>query len=308
MSLLHCVSANSINRVGRHGLTLLELIVALGVLAVLSTVAVRAIDPIADQARYEVAQRLLTNLRTATVGDQSTRQSNGQRMITGLLADTGQLPSDLNHFLEQPIGLIAHGSQSFDSNRDSVNDVTLSSGWRGPYLHLGAGQNSLLDGWGRAPLIDPDGGVFDFTSLGSDNDSIAPEDGFRADISVTIPNSEYLSTVVFRLFAIDGGTGSRIDPSPTGLDQLGVLLYCVNGNGGTTGAIEEILIPVAASGSFEASRSNFIHGVAAARGVLWSDTDSDDLFDVGETLELSSYVHYFTVVGGSDARIDMELR
>jgi len=308
MSLSHCVNAHFVVRPCRNGLTLLELIVALGVLAVLSTVAVRAIDPIADQARYEVTQRLLTQLREATVGDPSMRQSNGQRLITGLLADTGQLPSDLNDYLEQPLGLIAHHRQAFDSNRDSVNDVTLSSGWRGPYLNPGAGQKSLLDGWGHAPLISSDGGVFAFTSLGSDNDSIAPEDGYRADVSVTIASSEYLSTAVFRLFAIDSGTGSRIDPSPSGLEQLGVLLYCVNANGGTTGAIEELLIPVAANGTFEASRSNLMHGVAAARGVLWSDTNSDNLFDVGETLELSSYVHYFTVVGGADVRIEMELR
>jgi prepilin-type N-terminal cleavage/methylation domain-containing protein len=308
MSLLPCVKATSAGHPARYGMTLLELIVALGILAVLSTVAVRALDPLADQARYEATQRLLTELRDATVGERSARQLNGQRMITGFLADTGQLPSDLDHFLEQPIGIVAHSLQSFDSNRDSVNDVTLSSGWRGPYLHLRAGQNGLLDGWGRAPLIDPDGGDFDFTSLGSDNDSIAPEDGFRADITVTIPTSEFLSSVVFRLFAIDAITGTRIDPSPTGLEQLGVLLYCVNGNGGTTGAIQERLLPVSASGSFEVSIENFIHGVAAARGVLWSDTDSDNSFDVGETLVLSSYVHYFTVVGGSDVRIEMELR
>jgi hypothetical protein len=125
---------------------------------------------------------------------------------------------------------------------------------------------------------------------------------------VTIAASVFTSNATFRLFDIDGGTGSRIDPSPTGVEQLGVLLYCINGNGGTSGAIEEVMLPVAASGTFETSKTNFIHGVAAARGVHWSDTDSDQQLDVGESILQSSYVHYFTVTGDADVRLEMELR
>jgi type II secretory pathway pseudopilin PulG len=70
-------------------LTLLELIVALGILAVLSTIAVQALDPLADQARYEATQRLLNDLRLATVGSTHARHTDGQPLVTGLLADTG---------------------------------------------------------------------------------------------------------------------------------------------------------------------------------------------------------------------------
>ncbi|MEM9586801.1 MAG: prepilin-type N-terminal cleavage/methylation domain-containing protein [Planctomycetota bacterium] len=292
----------------RRGLTLLELIVALGILAVLSTVAVQALDPLADQARYETTQRTLDQLRVATVGDPLARQVDGQRVVSGYVADMGQLPGTLDDLFTQPVGMIASSVQSFDSDRDSVNDVTLTSGWKGPYLQLGAGISSLTDGWGRAPLVDPDAGDFDFTSYGSDDDSVSPEDGYRADVSVVIPASHYTTTATFRLFAIDAVTSTRIDPSPSGTQQLGVLLYGIGVAGGSTGAIEELMIPVAATGTFEATQSSFVQGHAAARGILWDDADSDDVLDAGETIVDASYVHYFTVTSETDLRIEMELR
>jgi len=291
----------------RSAMTLLELVVALTILAVLSTIAVEALNPLADQARYESTQRILRRMRAATVGDLLARNVNGQRIVSGYLADTGAVPTALSDFFVKPAGLAANSSQSFDSDQDSVNDVTLLSGWKGPYLQLGPGESTLLDGWGANVLIDPDAGTFDYTSYGSDGDTAAPEDGYAADLTVAIPTTDYQSTVTFRLFEIDGTTQARIDPTPTGLEQLAVLLYSVNGNGGTDGSIEEKLYVVASTGTFEASKSSFIHGVAAARGILWTDTNSDDVFDSGESIVLSSYVHYFSVTE-SDLRVEMELR
>src|SRR5690606_3339949 len=114
----------------RSGLTLLELLVVLGILAVLSTIAVTSLDPIADQSRFEATQRLLDSVRLATVGDPALRQIQGQRIITGYDADTGILPSDVTDLVTQPVGLVAHSVVTFDSDRDSIDDVTLSSGWR----------------------------------------------------------------------------------------------------------------------------------------------------------------------------------
>lgn len=291
-----------------NGLTLLELIVALGILAVLSTIAVGSLDPLADQARYEATVRLLEELRDATLGSRTDRQVNGQRIVSGYLADTGTLPSDVDALLSIPAGLATHTTYSFDSDRDSTDDVSLTGGWRGPYLQLGAGQSSIVDGWGRSPLVDPDGGDFDFTSLGSDNDSVAPEDGYRGDISVAAAANSYTADVTFRLFDIDGTTGTRIDPTPTGSEQLAVLFYGINADGGTTGAVEELTLPVAATGTFEADRPGLIQGHYAARAVWWNDANGNDVFDSSETLSLASYVHYFTVVGGVNLRLEMELR
>lgn len=307
MSLSSC--DNRRRTTPQRGLTLLELIVVLGILAALSTIAIRSMEPLADQARYEATQRLLDRMREATVGDPFARQANGVRLISGYVADTGSLPVSLDDLSAKPAGVISYAAQTFDSDRDSVDDVSLSSGWNGPYLLLGAGQSSVLDGWGRAPQIDPDGGDFDFRSLGSDGDSVLPEDGYQVDISVVMPASTFTSSVtVFRVFAIDGTTGTRIDPAPTASEQLGVLVYSANGNGGTTGAIEEVMLPIAATGTFEATKTNVLHGSVAARAFQWTDTNADDQLDVGEPITLSSYIHYFQVIGGIDARIEMELR
>ncbi len=302
MLLSRCVRLHR----SRRGLTLLELIVALGILAALSTIAVRAIDPLADQSRYEATQRLLDDLRDATVGSALARQINGQPIVSGYLADTGSLPTNVSDFLSMPAGLIAHQIQSFDSDRDSINDVILASGWNGPYVLRGAGQTELLDGWGRPPLIGSDGGEFALVSLGCDNDSVLPEDGYQADLKATIPASRFSSSATFRLFAIDGNTNTRIDPSPSGLQRLGILLYAVNANGGTSGAMEEVTLNV--DGSFEASQNAMIHGPAAARGILWSDTNSDGQLDSGEPISLRSFVHHFMVTGDANLRIEMELR
>lgn len=292
----------------RIGLTLLELVIVLSILAVLSTVAVRAIDPLADQARYQTTVSTLDQLQRATTGELYARQPSGQPIVSGLIADTGVLPSALSDFTTQPVGIAAYAVQSFDSDRDASNDVTLSSGWNGPYVQLGAGQASLIDGWGQPILVDPDAGTFDFTSYGSDADSALPEDGYQANLVVEIPSSSYTSNLTLRLFDIDGTTGTRIDPSVSAFQQLGVLLYAVNAAGGTTGTIQELLLPVAAIGTFEATQTNIIHGQAAARGIVWNDTNLNQALDLGETIVRKSFVHYFTITSLSDLRIEMELR
>ena len=298
---------NSVART-RKALTLLELVVVLGILALLSTVAVRSLEPIADQARYEATQRVLNDVRFASVGDNSQRYTSGQPVISGYAADTGTLPSSVVDMLIKPVGLSDHAVQSFDSDRDLVNDVTLSSGWKGPYLQLGAGYDDIVDGWGREPTIVTAGSTIDILSQGSDGDSLASEDGYRADVIVTVTAEDYAGDIIFRLFAIDSTTGTRVDPTPGVTEQLGVLFYGVNAAGGTSGTIEQQMLAVAASGSYEYRRSNTTHGTVAARAIQWIDTDADDVLDVAEVITKKSYVHYTTVNSAADVRVEMELR
>ena len=292
----------------RRALTLLELVVVLGILALLSTVAVRSLEPIADQSRYEATQRVLNDLRFGAAGDNSHRFTSGQPIVSGFIADTGGLPTSVDDVLVCPVGISTHAVQNFDSDRDTVDDVTLSSGWKGPYLQLGAGYNAVVDGWGRTPTISVVGSDIDFVSLGSDGDSLAPETGYRADLTVGVTPQDYAGDIVFRLFAIDTLSGSRIDPAPTGTEQLGILFYGINAAGGSSGAMEEQMLIVAASGSFEFRRASTIHGTVAARAILWDDVDSDDVLDPAETITKKSYVHYPMVNSASDVRVEMELR
>lgn len=292
----------------RTGLTLLELVVVLGILAMLSSVAIRSLEPIADQARYESTQRLLDELRVAVAGHPARQSASDATVIHGLFADTGTFPSDMDDLLLRPAGIIDHTLQSFDSDRDTVDDVTLTSGWNGPYMQLGAGRATIVDGWGNAPTLTPNLGGLDLASLGSDGDSIGSETGSQADITLPILAKDITGAIVCRLFDIDGLSGLRIDPNPTGTQQLGVLFYGVNAAGGSTGAIEEQMLVVAASGSFDVRRSDTTHGTVAVRAILWNDTDNDDALDGGETIVKKSYVHTLQVHSGVDNRVEMELR
>lgn len=291
----------------RLALTLLELVVVLGILAVLSTVAIRSLEPIADQARYEQTQVVLNNLRGAIVGQSDFRPTTNAP-ASGFVLDVGALPTTSAELLVRPLNLIDRTLQSFDSDRDLTNDVSLSSGWNGPYLHLTAGLDEIVDGWGRELSFVANAGDLELLSLGSDGDSTAPETGYGKDVSVTITQEEYLGTLVFRLFDIDNLNGSRIDPSPTGLEKLGVLFYGVNATGATTGAIAEQLINIDGAGSFEFRRNNTLIGITAARAILWDDTDNDDELDANESIIKKSIVHYPLVQPRLETRVEMELR
>ncbi|MFO0942145.1 MAG: prepilin-type N-terminal cleavage/methylation domain-containing protein [Pirellulales bacterium] len=292
----------------RFGLTLLELVVVLGILAVLSTVAVRSLEPLADQARYDYSKQLVLDLREAIAGPSRTSIARNGQSVSCFVFDTGSLPSDANDLLDRPVTIVNRSTQSFDSDRDSINDVTLSSGWNGPYVTLGPGVSTIIDGWGFDPSLSESSGSLTITSYGSDGDSAGLEDGYRQDISVTILPDDYLGTVVFRLYSIDSQNGSRIDPNPSGNEQLAVLFYGVNSTGLNTGAVAEQMLVVNNAGPFEYRRSNTVAGQIAARAILWDDADSDDVLDLGETILKKSLVHYIFAQPRVETRVEMELR
>ena len=245
--------------------------------------------------------------------------ANGHKIISGFTADTGALPASLDDLLVKPAGLASYGSDSFDSDRDLTNDVTLSRGWNGPYLQLGAGRTSILDGWGNAFTLQNNSGSLTIASLGSDSDSIFPEDGYQADISVEIPVNSYSGDVVFRLYAINTTTGSRVDPTqtnlldgiaspPAGTKMLGVHFYGKNASGGTSGEIQETMCVVGMTGSFEFRISNAMLGTGAARAVFWEDANNDQLCNAGEVVLRKSCVHTFDILPGHENRFDLELR
>src|SRR5262245_22941361 len=123
----------------RCGLTLLELVIVLAILAVLSLVAIVATESTVDQARYDVTLKTLDNFQTAVLGPINQRDSNGDIIVSGFLADNGTLPraasnspatalAELYHTLK-PNRLVA-----FQAWPTSDPEIKLFSGWRGPYL------------------------------------------------------------------------------------------------------------------------------------------------------------------------------
>jgi type II secretory pathway pseudopilin PulG len=302
----------------RAAVTLLELVVVLGILALLAGVAVQSLDPIANQSRYELTQSVLNAMSIAIVGDPDANNMNGQRTISGYVSNTGTLPTSVDDLLIRPTALLAYGTQSFDSDRDLVNDLTLSRGWNGPYLRLGAGRTSILDGWGNMPLLQNNAGMLTIVSRGSDNDSVPPENGYQADLAATIAVSAYTGDVVFHLYAINPVNGARVDPTLTNLltgiavppvqtKLLGIHFYAKNASGGTTGIVQELMCPVSMSGTYEYRISNALLGSAAARAVFWVDLNNDQSVSTGETILRKSTLNVFNIVPGCENRFDLEL-
>lgn len=151
------------------GLTLIEVVVVLAILAVLAGVAVRSLEPIADQTRFEVTQRTLDLVEDAIIQD--ARLSDGTRQISGFVSDIGRLPQSTamltdNIGTEQfvqvdpPVNVslssfpIADrsGPDASDANNPTDVDctqVSIRCGWRGPYVTVSDPTEGIVDGWGR---------------------------------------------------------------------------------------------------------------------------------------------------------------
>lgn len=301
-----------IQRSLRSALTLTELLVVLTILSVLTLVAVQATDGVIEQARFDATQATLTSIRAAVLGDRTLRNSDGTVRVTGFIADTGRPPQSIDELVTQPVNVIASTQASFDSDGDGTDDVTLVSGWNGPYVRFGLDAASQADGWGRNFAVTPVVNSTDplvILSYGSNGATAPAETGYDTDLSVTMTAAERRETVTFRLFEIDSGTSSRIDPSPlTGTEKLRVFLYGPSVDTGTDGSIERKPLEIDPP-TFETSQPLPI-GRYAARGLRWSDTDNNDVVDTGEATGLKkSYVRYFQVIGdGGGERIEMELR
>ena len=168
----------------RSGLTLLELLVVLVILAIVATVAVQSLQPQVDQQRFESASRLLTEIKTATLGPSQKYQTDGTPLISGFVADLGRGPlvasasldgdetQVLSELWDAQTELGAKFPYQFRAGPNQPVDystIRLPCGWRGPYLQLGIGLNSILDPWGRPPEL------------------VAGAGGELAGIKITIP-------------------------------------------------------------------------------------------------------------------------
>ncbi len=150
------------------GFTLLEMVIVVAILAVLAGIAVRGVDGLDQQARFEATRRVMRDVNDAVLA--TGQDADGSLLISGFVADMGRLPwaysyvdpttqlttlqplelwSNPNNALQpfavrQAMNLQCNGSTYSDST------VFIASGWRGNYLRLGVGQSSLQDGWGQS--------------------------------------------------------------------------------------------------------------------------------------------------------------
>ncbi|MEM9099473.1 MAG: prepilin-type N-terminal cleavage/methylation domain-containing protein, partial [Pseudomonadota bacterium] len=73
------------------GFSLLEVLIVVSILSVAAYVALDAVDHDSSELRYNLTETRLEKIRRAIVGDPSLTL-NGSPMISGYVADVGQLP------------------------------------------------------------------------------------------------------------------------------------------------------------------------------------------------------------------------
>ena len=222
----------------RRGLTLLELAIVLIILAALTTVAVRSLGPVADQARYEKTQQTLIEIEQAIL--LRSIEPGGIVSYSGFVADMGRLPRRLDELWRRP----QSDDELFqvhdvDTGVTGGGNVRVVAGWKGPYLLLPPGMNpldELKDGFGNGfiftesesvvghPLIrieSPGSGIGDlYDRLSSLPRGFEIEYQYRStgdiEVFVRIPDGDPPvpddHVIEARLFGPQDGRGERFAP------------------------------------------------------------------------------------------------
>ena len=206
----------------RPAFTLLELVVVLAILAVVTTLAIRSLDHLEDQSRYEATTRGQEELSAAVFGSPDDRAADGTRTVSGFVADMGRLPitTGANDLAISELwvnpgvpcdvrpAIIANGVPHASEDPQ----VLVAGGWRGPYLRLPIGATTWLDGWGN-PMTSP------ATASPPDPDSTG-----YARLRDAANNPIITAGQEIRIISHLGANG-RLDASDTGYDRDGGLSF-----------------------------------------------------------------------------------
>lgn len=200
---------------------MLELIIVLSILAVLTTVAVQSLEPVGKQSRVDATQKTLAELRAAIVGRETTTDDS-QVSNPCFVSDMGRFPTSIDELFVN-----IHNVTEFHSSAlaGDHSDVTVSRGWRGPYMRLPAGATTLRDGWGNFFGFDLTDGL-KVTSFGSDalSDSVgAPVDTYGVDTGFSLTttasvDSYYGHSISGNVLELVGG--QWVAPTAATEDQL----------------------------------------------------------------------------------------
>lgn len=150
-----------------QGFTLLELVVVLAILAIMTAIAIREVGSIQQGERYLASQKGLDALELAILGDPATRQAAAAGGGNGFVSDVGRLPQTVAYGVgTNSLGELWTWSGATYDIRPALlsngvaaayedSQVLVPCGWRGPYLRLARGDDTVRDGWGR-PYVTPD--------------------------------------------------------------------------------------------------------------------------------------------------------
>jgi general secretion pathway protein G len=199
---------------GKAGFTLIEVILVILLIGIMAGLAANLLTNTLDQARFDEAQKKMTVLSNAIVGNPDLN-TNGIRSDFGFVGDIGRLPTALTE-------LVTQGALPAWSAATGV-------GWHGPYVPGDFAQNPdgyRTDGWGTLFTYTSATGVI--TSLGSD--SAAGGTGYAADFStpdLTAPTDQRAGTITGRVTDLLGNplasvAGATVTVSVTNNPVAGV--------------------------------------------------------------------------------------
>ncbi|MEM1313100.1 MAG: hypothetical protein AAGI51_00990 [Pseudomonadota bacterium] len=216
------MSGRRVLRRAQTGFSLLEVLVTTGILAGAAYVALSTVEVDTGRHRYDMTEQRLDAIRRALVGDAGLA-ANGSPVVSGFVADVGQLPPCLQALVVREVDCDGDGTDDFTPPSFNFDDV-LSYGWRGPYLTTRSG--SYPDAWGN-----DDGGV-DFgwnlavpagtpppvdaltiTSLARDRvvGDTSMDGGYDVDQTLPIPFAAFTTTVAGLEATLTNDSGGDVD-------------------------------------------------------------------------------------------------
>lgn len=128
------------------GFTLLEILVVIGLIGIVAMGSATLLIDDGDWKRQEESVKRWDAIRKAIIGEPNL-SLNGSPYVAGYVADMGRLPQNIRELFlqgEQPTWNPTIAITDF--NNAPTNLITVSGGWRGPYLYT-AGSAQYRDGW-----------------------------------------------------------------------------------------------------------------------------------------------------------------
>lgn len=187
-------------RGAQAGFSLLEVLITTGILAGAAYVALSTVEVDTGRHRYDLTEQRMAAIRRALAGEPGL-VANGAPVVSGFVADVGQLPPCLLALVERQADCDDDGAADFSPQAYQLTDGVIAFGWRGPYLQTQGG--TYPDAWGNGDAT-PDFGWtvtltgagpvtdFAFASLGRDRAAgdASGDGGFDADSTSTVAETD----------------------------------------------------------------------------------------------------------------------
>lgn len=288
-------------RSNKSAFTLVELLVVLTILALVTTMAVRSLDQIEDQRRFDSSQQSMVELSEAVLG------STDDGTASGFVADMGRLPRTASVGTLEIQELWINPAVPFDvrpatlaNGVDAVHvdgQVLVSGGWRGPYLRLPIGAETLLDAWGNpvtspetasppnsdstgyarlrdaadAPINTAGQPIRIVRFLGANGRRDNADTGYDRDETIAFTDDTFLASVIAQVEIVDN------DSSPTTPDitqSITLRVFGPNPNNATQIVISSVIVPFSTNPVICTISDTVPIGPRAVRAYLHPEIDS----------------------------------